>query len=87
MPLKDYEPFFPAAEHALMSNAFELAWQKLVASLVPTRSDEEIQAFRRKLAECIIISALEVEGPENVAEEALRCLHEDHLMNHGVPLT
>jgi hypothetical protein len=87
MPLTEYEPFFPDDEHALMSSAFELAWQKLAASLRATKSDEEIQAFRAKLAECIIISALEVEGPENVAEEALRCLHEDHLLNHGVPLT
>jgi hypothetical protein len=87
MPLTEYEPFFPDDEHALMSNAFELAWQKLAASLGATKSDEEIQVFRAKLAECVIISALEVEGPENVAEEALRCLHEDHLLNHGVPLT
>jgi hypothetical protein len=87
MPLTEYEPFFPDAEHALMRNAFELAWQKLAASLGAEKSDEEIQAFRAKLAECVIISALEVEGAEKVAEEALRCLHEDHLMNHGVPLT
>ena len=87
MPLTEYEPFFPGDEHALMSNAFELAWQKLAASLRATKSDEEIHACRAKLAECVILSALEVEGPENVAEEALRCLHEDHLLNHGVPLT
>ena len=67
MPLTEYEPFFPDDEHALMSSAFELAWQKLAASLRATKSDEEIQAFRAKLAECIIISALEVEEPENVS--------------------
>jgi hypothetical protein len=87
MPLTEYEPFFPDDEHAYMKNAFELAWQKLAASLGTKKSDDEIQAFRKKLAECIIISALEVEGQENVAKEALRCLSEDHLLNHGVPLT
>jgi hypothetical protein len=88
MPLTSYEAFFPAAELVILSDAFDLAWQKLAASLGATKGEEEILALRAKLAECIIISAMEVahERPENVAEEALRCLHENHFTEHGVPL-
>jgi hypothetical protein len=51
MPLTEYESFFPDDDHALMSSAFELAWQKLAASLRATKSDEEIQAFHRSRRE------------------------------------
>jgi hypothetical protein len=44
--------------------------------------------LRTKLAECIVISALDIgEEEDALADEALRCLHETHLMNHDVPLT
>jgi hypothetical protein len=89
MPLTKYAPFFPAAVLVVMSDAFNSAWQKLAASLRATKNEQEIETLRTKLAECIVMSALNSsdEGPENLADEALRCLHENYLISHGVPLT
>ena len=89
MPLRDYEAFFNPDEVGRMMGAFDSAWQKLAASLGAAKSEKEIQTLRTKLAECMVISALDIsdEGPQELADEALRCLHETHLMNHGVPLT
>jgi hypothetical protein len=89
MPLRDYEAFFDPDEVGRMTTAFDNAWQKLATSLGPAKNEREIQTLRAKLAECIVISALDIsdEGPQELADEALRCLHETHLMNHGVPLT
>jgi hypothetical protein len=88
MPLRDYAPFFATAEVGTMQTAFDFAWQKLAASLGTRISKEQSETLRAKLAECIIISALDIpaEEPEMVADEALRCLNEDHLFNHGIPL-
>jgi hypothetical protein len=85
MPLRDYTSFFHGEEFDKMAAAFDTAWQELAVSLGTTRSKSEINALRLKLAECIIISALDIsaEEPEKLAQEALRCLHEDHLINHG----
>jgi hypothetical protein len=85
MPLTKYAPFFPAAELVVMSDAFNAAWQKLVASLGATKSEQEIETLRAKLGEYIVMSALDNsdEGPENLADEALRCLHENYLISHS----
>jgi hypothetical protein len=88
MPLRDYAAFFNPDDVGRMMTAFDNAWQKLAASLGAAKNEKEIQILRAKLAECIVISALDIsDGPEDLADEALRCLHENHLMNHGVPLT
>jgi hypothetical protein len=87
MPLRDYELFFSPDQVDNMAAAFETAWQELTASLGPAKSEEEIQTLRKKLAECIVISALDVspEAPDEIAREALECLHEGHVMNEGEP--
>ena len=89
MPLTKYARFFPAAELVVMSDAFTSAWQKFAASLGTTKNAPEIETLRAKLAECIVMSALDNSdaGPENLADEALRCLHENYPISHGVPLT
>ena len=88
MPLRDYEAFFHPDQIGRMTSAFDTAWQKLAASLGPTQDNTEIQELRTKLAECIVISALDIgEEGDNLADEALKCLHETHLVNHDVPLT
>jgi hypothetical protein len=80
MPLRDYEAFFSPDQVDTMAAAFEAAWQELTTSLGPLKSEEEIQTLRKKLAECIVISALDVspEAPDDVAREALECLHAGH---------
>jgi hypothetical protein len=88
MPLRDYEAFFNPDQLGRMTSALDTAWQKLAASLGPTQDNTEIQELRTKLAECIVISALDIgEEGDNLADEALKCLHETHLVNHDVPLT
>jgi hypothetical protein len=89
MPLRDYEAFFNIDEVGRMTAAFDNAWQRLATSLGSAKNEEEIQTLRAKLAECIVISALDIsdEGAEDLADEALRCLHENHLTTHGLPLT
>ena len=88
MPLRDYEAFFNEDEVARMMRAFDTAWQKLSPSLGTQKDESEIQILRARLAECIVISALDIgEEEDALADEALRCLHETHLMNHDVPLT
>jgi hypothetical protein len=64
-----------------MAAAFETAWRELATSLGPLKSEEEIQTLRTKLAECIVISALDVspQAPDEVAKEALECLHEGYV--------
>ena len=81
MPLRDYEALFNPDEVGRMMSAFDSAWQKLAASLGAAKSEKEIQTLRTKLAECIVISALDIsDGPEDLADEALRCLHDSHLI-------
>jgi len=89
MPLRDYEVFFSPDQVSTMAAAFEAAWRQLTTSLGPAMGEEEIQTLRKKLAECIVISALDVspEAPDDVAREALECLHEGHVMNHAEPLS
>jgi hypothetical protein len=85
MPLRDYEVFFSPHQVDTMAAAFEAAWQELTTSLGSAKSEEEIQTLRKKLAECIVISALDVspEAPDEVAREALECLHEGHVISGG----
>jgi hypothetical protein len=84
VPLRDYEEFFHPAQVGRMTSAFDTAWQKLAASL-GAKDEKEIQELRTKLAECIVISALDVsEEVGDLADEALKCLHESHFMNHDV---
>jgi hypothetical protein len=80
MPLRDYEIFFAPEQMDTMKAAFAAAWQNLAASLGPKTSQEEIQRLRAKLAECVVMSALDgsFQEPEDVAREALECLHETH---------
>jgi hypothetical protein len=65
-----------------VTTAFDTAWQKLAASL-GAKEEKEIQELRTKLAECIVISALDV-SEDDLADEGLKCLHESHFMNHDV---
>ena len=70
MPLRDYEAFFHPDQVGRMTTAFDIAWQKLAASLGPAKDETEIQELRTKLAECIIISALDIgEEGDTLAEE------------------
>ena len=81
MPLRDYKAFFSPDTIDTMAAAFETAWRELATSLEPSKSEEEIQTLRKKLAECIVLSALDIspEAPDEVAREALECLHEGHV--------
>jgi len=87
VPLRDYEMFFTPEQMDIMAAAFDAAWQKLAISLEPAKKEKEIQTLRAKLAECIVMSTLDVdpEEPEDVAREALQCLHEGHTIDHAAP--
>ena len=85
MPLNPYFPFFAAAEADVLNSAFDIAWQEVAASLGPElSSSEQSEALRTKLAECIVISHLDIStlDPKELAQEALRCLHDTRLINH-----
>jgi hypothetical protein len=64
MPVRDYEPFFDPNQVARMTTAFDSAWQK--PSRGAAKNQQEIQTLRTKLAECVVMSALEIseKGPE-----------------------
>jgi hypothetical protein len=64
MPLHAYAPFFSTHEVDVMSLAFNSAWQELTASVSPSISSEQIETLRAKLAECVVISALDISAEE-----------------------
>jgi hypothetical protein len=85
MPLRDYEAFFHPDQAGRMTTAFETAWQKLATSLGPAQNEKEAANQTRGVHRHLC--ARYWRGGGRLADEALRCLHETHLMNHDVPLT